>query len=480
MNAPGSLTARHELDVRRLIDGDRVHRLIYLDEAVFEAELARIFGRSWVYVGHESEVPAPGDYKTTTIGRQPVILVRTADRDGDGDGDGDGGSHEPRDGAEDGGCDGAGLIVLFNRCTHRAATVCQERRGHASHFRCPYHGWMFRTDGTLLGATHADGYDDPDFHPEDFTLGRVPRVDSYRGFVFASLAPQGPSLVEHLGNAAPYLDLFVDLSPTGRVKVGTPGENHYAYPGNWKVQSENGVDGYHANIVHLAYLEGAAPDHKALRPFAGRSAGLAVDLGNGHGLLDQRPVLADVFERQATSNPVGRAHRDALVERLGPERAREVLRTNGGQGFNLLVFPNLLLIQYHLRVVQPRRVDWTEVELHPVLFDGDGDGVGVGFGVGDRDGDGDGHLVDELNTRRLRGHEGFYGPAGGGVPGDLEMFRRVQEGLAVEAVEWLSLERGRCRTTVGPHGERIGQITDEHPQRGFYRRWLQDMTGERP
>jgi nitrite reductase/ring-hydroxylating ferredoxin subunit len=456
MNAPGSLTAHHELDVRHLVRDDRVHRQIYLDPAVFEAELARIFGRTWIYVGHESEIPRPGDYKTTTIGRQPVILVRQ---------------------------DGGDLAVLFNRCTHRAATICQERRGHASHLRCPYHGWVFRTDGTLVGATHADGYDDPDFHPEDFTLARLPRVDRYRGFVFGSLAPDGPSLAEHLGNAAPYLDLFVDLSPTGRVRVGSPGENHYAYPGNWKVQSENGVDGYHANIVHLAYLEGAAPDNKALLPFGGRSPGLAVDLGNGHGLLDQRPVLADIFERQASSNSAGRAHLDALADRLGPDRAREVMRTNGGQGFNLLIFPNLLLIQFHLRVVHPRRVDWTEVELYPVLFDaevdGDGHDVAPGGGGGNRRPGTrpDPALVDELNRRRLRGHEGFYGPAGGGVPGDLEMFRRVQEGLAVEAVEWLSLERGRCRTTIGPNGELIGQITDEHPQRAFYRRWLEEMTG---
>lgn len=433
-----SLTARHELDVRPLVRGaehvgvttpHRVKRDVYVDPAVFEAELTRIFARTWVYVGHESEVPVPGAFATTTIGRQPVILTRT---------------------------DGGEVVVLLNRCTHRAATVCQERRGQTRFFRCPYHGWSFRPDGTLVGFTFADGYDDPDLCLDDFTLGRAPRVDSYRGFVFASLAPTGQSLADHLGNAAAYIDLLADLSPTGELRLGDPGESRYGYPGNWKIQCENGVDGYHANFVHLAFLEGAAPEGRALRMFNGTSPCRSADLGNGHALLDQRPVMSDGFERRIGATAHGRAHRDALVDRLGPDRAREVIRTSGGLGFNLLVFPNLLFIQYHARVVQPRAVDRTDVVLYPILFEG-----------GD----------DELNAERLRGHESFYGPAGGGVPGDLEMFRRVQEGLAVESVEWLSFERGRTRTSEGARGELIGQITDEHPQRGFYRRWLAEMSG---
>lgn len=436
MHRPGSLTATHELDVRPLVRGadqsdgsgpQRVRRDIYVDPAVFEAEMTRIFTRSWVYVGHESEVVEPGAFTSTHIGRTPVILTRTERGE---------------------------VVVLLNRCTHRAATVCQEPRGQTRVFRCPYHGWSFRPDGTLVNFTFAEGYDDPGLSLDDFTLARAPRVDSYRGFVFASLSPQGPSLVEHLGHAAPYIDLLTDLSPSGRLRLGTPGESRYSYPGNWKIQSENGVDGYHANFVHQAFLEGAAPDNKALKMFAGGSPCRSVDLGNGHGLLDQRAVMSDVFERRSTTTPGGRAQRASLEDRLGPERALEVIRTSGGLGFNLLVFPNLLFIQYHVRVVQPRAVDHTDVVLYPILFDG----------------------ADELNAERLRGHEAFYGPAGGGVPGDLEMFRRVQEGLAVESVEWLSFERGRQREVVEPDGTRVGHVTDEGPQRSFYRRWLAEMT----
>ena len=157
MTASAPNSARHELDVRLLVQCEpgsepatpyRIHRDAYVDPAVFEVELDRIFGQTWVYVGHESEIPEPGSFTTTTIGRTPVILSRSQ----------------------------AGEVtVLLNRCTHRAATVCQERRGQTRFFRCPYHGWSFRPDGTLIGFTFADGYDNQDLCLDDFALGRAPR-----------------------------------------------------------------------------------------------------------------------------------------------------------------------------------------------------------------------------------------------------------------------------------------------------------------
>ena len=426
------MTSRTEREVgpsraTDLVSGRGVHREAYVDPAVFEAEQRNIFGRTWIYVGHESEVREPGAFKTSWIGRQPVILTRDQDNE---------------------------VHVLFNRCSHRAATVCQDRCGISNHLRCGYHGWTFRMDGSLIGATFADGYDEEDFDPNDFALGRPARVDSYRGFVFASLASEGPSLTEHLGNATTYIDLFCDLAPTGRIEVGSPGRHQYGYEGNWKLQSENGVDGYHPNFVHQAYLE-LAGRGGAMKLFHGASQATAADLGNGHGLLDSRPNLADVHERAIRATAEGREHLAQLIGRLGEERALEVARTNGGQGFNLLVFPNLLIIQFQIRVVHPRQVDLTEIDVYPTLLEG---------------------ATEALNTTRLRSHESFYGPAGGGAPGDLEMFRRVSEGLRVESMEWLPMVRGLRRTEEGANGELVGHITDEHPQRGFYRRWLQEMT----
>ncbi len=410
-----------------LVSDRGVHRLAYVDPDVFEMEMAAIFGRTWIYVGHESEVAEPGSFKTSWIGRQPVILTR----------DLDGGAH-----------------VLFNRCSHRAATICQERCGTVSKLRCAYHGWTFRLDGSLIGATFGDGYAEEDFDPADHPLGRPARTDSYRGFVFASLAAEGPPLVEHLGNAAEFIDLFCDLAPTGSIEVGA-GRHQYGYDGNWKLQCENGVDGYHPNFVHQAFLEGAGRNGGAMRLFHGASPARAADLGNGHALLDSRPTLGDLHVRSFAATEEGRHHLELLVDRLGEQRAREVARTNGGQGFNLLVFPNLLIIQYQLRVVHPRQVGKTEIDLYPTLLGG---------------------ADERTNTQRLRAHEGFYGPAGGGAPGDLEMFRRVSEGLRVESMEWLPMVRGLRRTEKGPNGELIGHVTDEHPQRGFWGRWRQEIT----
>jgi len=404
----------------------RVHRNAYLDEQLFAEELNQIFHRTWIYVGHESEVARPGDYKTTVIGRQPVIVTR----------DGTGGIH-----------------VLMNRCTHRAATVCQAASGNSAFFRCEYHGWTFRNNGELVAPTFSAGYDPADFTAAGFALARAPRVDSYRGLIFASLAPGGESLREHLGRAAEYIDLTVDLAPAGTIRLGA-GAHRYSYRGNWKLQSENGVDGYHPNFVHRAFFETSGLGAGLFGP---GSTGRAGSLGRGHAVLDFRTMMAPMMRTRLATDDGQRAL-DRLAERLGDrERATEVLLANGTQGYNLLVFPNLQIIGCQLRVIHPRAVGLTEVDLYPYLHDGAG---------------------DEENTARLRTHEAFYGPSGGGGPDDIEMFDRVVRGLAVEGVEWLPLVRGLRREVVDGEA-RWGHITDEQPQRGFYHRWLQLMGASR-
>jgi phenylpropionate dioxygenase-like ring-hydroxylating dioxygenase large terminal subunit len=399
----------------------RVHRNVYLDQGLFEQELRRIFHTTWVYVGHDSEVASPGDYKTTVIGRQPVIVSR--DEDGQ-------------------------VHVLLNRCTHRAATVCQAATGNSSFFRCEYHGWTFRNNGELVAPTFRGGYGAEDFDAAEFALRRVPRVDSYRGLIFASLAPEGGSLAEHLGRVTEYLDLTFDLAPAGRIRLGA-GVHRYSYRGNWKLQSENGVDGYHPNFVHRAFLD---TSHLSGAIFGPSSKGRAGSLGQGHGVLDFR-VVVEPMMRQALESPPGRVLIERLTERLGAQRAEEVFLSGGTQAFNLLIFPNLQIIGNQIRVIHPRTVDHTEVELYPYLHEG---------------------ASETINTERLRMHEAFYGPAGGGGPDDVEMFDRVGTGLAAEGVEWLPFLRGLRREQLDGEA-RWGHVTDEQPQRGFYRQWLQLM-----
>ncbi|HJU28955.1 MAG TPA: aromatic ring-hydroxylating dioxygenase subunit alpha, partial [Candidatus Binataceae bacterium] len=213
------------LEYGQLVLNDRISGRVYYDADVFRDEIEKIWNREWIYVAHESEVPEPGDYVTRRIGLQPVIVSR----------DEDGGVH-----------------LFLNRCTHRGNTVCQNDRGNSHAFRCAYHGWTFNNGGALVGVPYAGGYD-KSFHKEDFPLARVPRVGSYRGLIFASLSPDGPSLEEHLGPAKRLIDQFVNLSPAGEIEMRS-GVLKHSYRGNWKMALENSVDGYHPNILHHAAM----------------------------------------------------------------------------------------------------------------------------------------------------------------------------------------------------------------------------------
>lgn len=414
-------------DVSALAADDRVHRDIYVDPRVFELEMERIFATTWVYVAHTSEIPEPGDYKTTTIGRAPVIVTRSED---------------------------GGIHVLYNRCSHRAATVCQDPCGNSSYFRCAYHGWTFRNDGGLIGATFSDGYG-PGFDKSRFGLTALPRVDSYRGFIFASMAAEGPSLTDHLGHAKEFIDLRCDAAPGGELLLRS-GTHRYSYPFNWKLQLENGVDAYHGNFVHQGYFN-RIPAMSQVQFATARSVGVSVDLGNGHGLLDSRDDLGDLLGMASSFGPGAEEYRRRLLARVGEDRFAELQRSTG-EALNLSVFPNLLLIGVQVRVVFPRAVDYTEIELYPTFLAA---------------------APEEYNEARLRAHEGFYGPAGGGAPDDLEIFRRVAAGIAVPDVEWVDLSRGLHRERVEPDGRRVGHVTDEVPQRAFYRQWRRQMAEAR-
>ena len=422
-------TGRISIDYDALVKEDRVHGQVYTDPDIFEEELDKIFSRGWVYVGHASEIPQPGDFRVTTIGRQSVIMVR----DDDGR-----------------------VRLLMNRCTHRANAVCQVERGNAKMFRCAYHGWTYRNNGELASVTYADRYD-ASFRKENFGLRKAPRMDIYRGFVFGSLSPVGMTLDDHLDpQVKEQLDLFIDLSPAGELDV-TAGVHKYGYRANWKFQIENGMDGYHGNFVHQSFFDNIRRRTGVNLTDLGTSQSPAQtrDLGNGHVMIDFRPYNKANGPRLRAIIPTttsGQAYRDALIARYGQARTEELL-TAGGT--HLLVFPNLILIGVQIRVIRPVRVDETEVFLYPTLLKG---------------------APTELNVARLRGHEAFYGPAGGGATDDLEMFERNQIGLSAQVDPWLLLARGRQHERQEADGTVVGQITDELTQRSIWRQWKKVMS----
>ena len=163
-----------DAELPRLIAPGRVHRRMYTDPAIFELEMERIFGAAWLYVGHESQIKKPGDYYATRMGRKPVVLVR---------------DHE------------GSVRVIRNQCAHRGALVVATDQGNAPEFTCCYHGWTYHLDGRLKAVPLNHGYPHG-FDPKDpkMAMWPVPRVKSYRGFIFASEANDGPALEEWLGH----------------------------------------------------------------------------------------------------------------------------------------------------------------------------------------------------------------------------------------------------------------------------------------
>ena len=123
--------------ISALVRETEVHRDLYLDQELFELEMEHLFANTWIYVGHDSQVPKLGDYYATTIGAQPVIMVRdTPDS----------------------------IKVLYNRCPHKGTRLTGETCGNVGRFfRCPYHAWTFRLDGSLAGVPLKTGYDGTGF-----------------------------------------------------------------------------------------------------------------------------------------------------------------------------------------------------------------------------------------------------------------------------------------------------------------------------
>jgi phenylpropionate dioxygenase-like ring-hydroxylating dioxygenase large terminal subunit len=417
--------------LRELVEPGRVHASVYTSPEIFELEIQQIFHGSWVYVGHTSEVKEAGAFRVRQLGRQPVIMVR--------------------------GHDGV-VRVLMNRCRHRGAVVCEVEAGREKFFRCWYHGWTYDNTGKLVSVTDPAGYGE-DFSNEDHSLTPAPRVAIYREFVFASLSEEVAPLEEHLGPAAQMIDLLVDASPQREIELGA-GVHKTVYNGNWKFV---GMDGYHPHYVHASVVSawqrkadsGVGATHRA-DPFDGKSLTYTRDLGNGHAMLDMREHRVqhyDDYETFLRGVPGGPQYIEALHARDGTAQARLLLAVAGDP--HVGIFPNMQIINNHVRIMLPLSAGRTEVLMFPALFKG---------------------VSPEINAMRLRQHESFYGPAGAGSPDDAEIFERVQRGLDAQVNPWIDLSRGMQREKVEADGTISGHISDEVPQRGQMRHWLELIT----
>ena len=405
-------------------DGARVDQRVFCDPDLYELEMDTVFRRCWLLIGHESQLPEPGSFVRTSMGEDPVLLTR--DRDGR-------------------------LHAHLNICRHRGTELCRVDRGTATTFECSYHGWIYRNDGRLVGVPGRKTLYYDELDTGAWGLAPVARLDTYKGLIFATFDPDAPSLLDYLGDAAWYLDIILDRRAGGTEMLGV---QKWRIPTNWKVVAENHCgDEYHVGFAHRSnFAELADPAHavsmaREIRP----------EVGHGFGvfLFPEGMRLEHSAGPDAPAALVAYLHdiHDEVVDRLGSERARMGL-VHG------CVFPNFGLVPVFnaLRICQPRGVG--EVEMWA-------------FALVDRDAPADVKRLLRATAMRTFGPSGSFEQDDGGNWADVTRVSRSARRHDVAMN--LTMGLGHEAAAPGGRGE-IGLTASDLNQRGFYRRWRDEVT----
>jgi phenylpropionate dioxygenase-like ring-hydroxylating dioxygenase large terminal subunit len=318
-----------------------------------------------------------------------------------------------------------------------------------------------------------EGYADNLVKDPKFNLAQVPRVESYRGFIFGTLNMQAPALTDYLGPIRRPMDEWIDRNPGGKLIVCEA--NRIKYKGNWKLAYDNSGDGYHVVYSHRSLLEmenrfrdeqtekgmsyyRTSPDDQPM---------YCQYMGNGHHFKDKRPNL------QARPGGLwaieslhpGMEHVAEKLRQKYGERAEPLLDLAGSEPVNINVFPNLSLLGNHIQVFQPISV-------------GETDTIWYGTKIEDVDGSIGAEVLNDINTLRMRTQEGF--PNFGEVD-DVTNFEQIQRGLRCQEDEWIYMNRGlgiSGRIHTMEDGTIKGPATDELFMREYIKEWKRLMQTE--
>jgi p-cumate 2,3-dioxygenase alpha subunit len=394
----------------------KVARKNFVDTEIFQLERERIFSCCWLYLGHSSEVAEPGDFVTRVVAGRSVIFTRD---------------------------DAGKLHAMFNTCPHRGAQVCRERQGNGRAFQCFYHGWTFAQDGTLRGMPGKESYG-ADFNDEGGgNLVHVPRFEVYRDFAFVCFDPAAPDLTDYLAGAREYLDLVADQSEVAMTIVG--GTQEYSIRANWKLLTENSIDGYHAATTHATYLDYLKESTGSLVKVA--LNGVGRDLGNGHAVVEYsapwgRPVAQWIPMWGEEGQREIDAIRQRLIGRFGEERAERLALKNR----NLLIFPNLIIndvMAITIRTFYPSAPDEMQVSAWAIAPSDESDWA---------------------RKFRLFNFLEFLGPGGFATPDDVEALEHCQRGFQnVREAQWNDISKGM--------GLETPSFDDEIQMRAFWTQW---------
>lgn len=397
------------MDIGALVDDGRVHRSVYTDPAIFEAEMTLLFGRAWIVLGHESQLPGANDFFTAAIGRQKLIVTRSS----------------------------GGIAAYYNRCTHRGAALCVQERGNAYRFVCPYHGWTFDHDGQLLGVPAANEYAEG-FDYSAHGLRSIARLETYRGFIFGNLSAEGPDLLTFLGPMRTTIDDFVDRAPEDVLEVvGTV--HRHRYRGNWKAQFENLNDTVHPLFSHASSIAAA----EAIAQKYGDAAltrELAIMRANGKPMKFFQEAQMNVapFGHSFIEGHMGTAHadpdfevyRNRLAAARGSERAEQILGVN--RHLTLLYPSSTWQARFlTMKIILPISVDLTDTITYVFRARG---------------------APDSLLEACIAYANMANSSASPIIADDLELYERCQIGNRVDGGDWVSMARGI-----------VGDGSSEHP-----------------
>ncbi|MGD7002025.1 benzoate 1,2-dioxygenase large subunit [Corynebacterium halotolerans] len=385
----------------------RVNREIFTDREIFDLEMKYIFEGNWIFLAHESQIPNPGDYFTTNMGRQPVVITRSKDGE---------------------------LNGLINACSHRGAMLCRKKTDNRTTLTCPFHGWTFSNDGTLLKVKdEKDGGYPDNFNTEgSHNLRRIPKFENYRGFIFGSLNADVPTLDEFLGDTRVMLDMLIDQSPEGLEVLR--GSSTYTYDGNWKLQAENGADGYHVSSVHWNYAATTSRrgTGESKNETKAMDAGSWGEQGGGYFSFPYGHLALWTTWGNPEDRPVyGRL--DELKEMHGNERGEFMVNASR----NLCLYPNVYIMDQfstQIRRLEPIDVDKTEVTIWCIAPKGES---------------------AENRAARIRQYEDFFNATGMATPDDLEEFRSCQKTYQASSFPWNDMTRGLKQQSEGANDKAL-------------------------